>query len=97
MDSESHRHHLIVPLCAAGQRLDRWLTEQFEDASRSTVQRWITDGQVLVNGERPTKNGLPLEADAQITVLKPALKETSLRPEEIPLDIIYEEIGRAHV
>ncbi len=91
-DTESHlAQHFIVPSSAAGQRLDRWLTEQFQETSRSAVQRWITGGHVLVNGQRPTKNGLPIEADAQIVVHRPAPAETTLRPENIPLDIIYED------
>ena len=84
--------HLTVPPSAAGQRLDRWLTDQFEEESRSAVQRWIADGLVTVNGERPGKAGIPLEAGAKIEVVQPpAPVETALRPEDIPLDIIYQD------
>ncbi len=81
----------IVPASAAGQRLDRWLTEQFQDSSRSAVKRWIADGLVQVNGERPAKAGLALVAAAQVEVVQLPPQDTTLQPQEIPLDIIYED------
>ncbi len=84
-------HQFTVPASAAGQRLDRWLTEQFPQTSRSAVQRWIADGQVQINGGRPAKAGLPLEAEAQIEVVQLPPQDTTLQPQEIPLDIIYED------
>ena len=87
----SRKTDFTVPPSAAGQRLDRWLTEQFQQTSRSAVQRWIADGLVCVNGERAGKAGLALEADAQIEVLQRPPQDTALRPQEIPLDIIYED------
>lgn len=83
--------HFIVPASAAGQRLDRWLTEQFQNSSRSAVKRWIADGLVQVNGERPAKAGLALEAAAQVEVVQLPPQDTTLQPQEIPLDIIYED------
>ncbi|MDE0180909.1 MAG: RluA family pseudouridine synthase [Caldilineaceae bacterium] len=83
--------HFIVPASAAGQRLDRWLTEQFQDSSRSAVKRWIADGLVQVNGERPAKAGLALEAAAQVEVVQLPPQDTTLQPQQIPLDIIYED------
>ena len=93
MDSENRAaRRFTVPPSAAGQRLDRWLTDQFEEESRSAVQRWIAEGLVTVNGERPAKAGLALEAGARIEATQPPTPvETALRPEEIPLDIIYED------
>ncbi|MDE0430574.1 MAG: RluA family pseudouridine synthase [Caldilineaceae bacterium] len=92
MDEERRAvRHFIVPASAAGQRLDRWLTEQFQDSSRSAVKRWIADGLVQVNGERPAKAGLALEAAAQVEVVQLPPQDTTLQPQEIPLDIIYED------
>ncbi len=90
-DEDQVVRRFTVPSSAAGQRLDRWLTDQFQEVSRSAVQRWIFDGLVFIDGERPNKAGLALEADAQIEVLQRPPQETSLRPENIPLDIIYED------
>ena len=90
-DENQEVRHFTVPPSATGQRLDRWLTEQFPESSRSTVQRWIADGLVFVDGEPPNKAGLALEVDARIEVLQRPPQVTSLRPENIPLDIIYED------
>ncbi len=93
MDYESQEaRRFTVPASAAGQRLDRWLTDQFEEESRSAVQRWIAEGLVTVDGQRAGKAGMQLEAGAEIEVAAPpAAVETSLRPEDIPLDIIFED------
>ena len=93
MDYESQEvRRFTVPASAAGQRLDRWLTDQFEEESRSAVQRWIAEGLVTVDGQRAGKAGMPLEAGAEIEVAAPpAAVETSLRPEDIPLEIIFED------
>ena len=93
MDNESQEvHQFTVPPPAAGQRLDRWLTDQFEEESRSAIQRWIAEGLVTVNGLRAGKAGMPLEAETEIEVATPpAPVESSLRPEDIPLNIIFED------
>lgn len=93
MESENRvASQFTVPPSAAGQRLDRWLSEQFAGESRSAVQRWIADGLVTVDGARPAKAGLALVSDTTIEVVRPPTPvETALRPEDIPLDIIYED------
>ena len=84
--------HLQVPPSATGQRLDRWLTDQLAVESRSAVKRWIAEGLVTVNGERPNKAGMSLEAGARVEVIQPPPPaEVALRPENIPLDIIYQD------
>ena len=90
-ETQDVRHFIVSP-SAAGQRLDRWLTDQFEEESRSAIQRWIDKGLVTVDGMRAGKAGVLLEAEAEIEVATPpAAVETSLRPEHIPLDIIFED------
>ena len=93
MDYESREvRRFTIPPSAAGQRLDRWLTDRFEEESRSAIQRWIAQGLVTVGGQRAGKAGMPLEAGAEIEVVAPpAAVEASLRPEDIPLDIIFED------
>ena len=93
MDNESQDvHQFTVPPAAAGQRLDRWLTDRFKEESRSAIKRWIADGLVTVDGLRAGKAGMPLEAEAEIEVAAPPSPvESSLRPENIPLDIIFED------
>jgi 23S rRNA pseudouridine1911/1915/1917 synthase len=75
----------------AGKRLDQFLAEQLAGTSRAWVQHLIVEGQVLVNGAA-AKSSLRLRGGERITVLG-AVKPAPLRaiPEEIPLDVVYED------
>jgi 23S rRNA pseudouridine1911/1915/1917 synthase len=82
---------LLVEAADAGQRLDRWLTAQLPDRSRSEVQRWIDHGLVTV-GARPGKSGYRLEAGDEITVQPPApTPAVPLAATARPLAIVYED------
>lgn len=50
-------------VATGGGRLDRWLTEQFPEHSRTTWQSWIRDGAVAVNGRVVHKTGYIVESD----------------------------------
>lgn len=73
-----------------GIRLDLLLAKRFPHLSRSYFQRLIEDGFVLVNGERTKKRDIPEEGD-EIEVCFQVTPELSLEPENIPLDILYED------
>ena len=73
-----------------GIRVDRYLATVLPDRSRTYLQKLIRDGAVLRNGKE-TKAGTPLLADDTLEVILPELQEVSLVPEEIPLDILYED------
>ncbi|WP_420627436.1 RluA family pseudouridine synthase [Candidatus Leptofilum sp.] len=79
-----------LQLDAPGQRLDKVLTEQLPDLSRTQIQRLLKEGQILVNG-RSAKANLKLEGGEEVTITLPEPKETELIPEDIPLDIQYED------
>ena len=74
----------------AGERLDKYLSIMLPDQSRSYLQKLIKDGQVLVNGEG-AKPGLKLDESDEVTVELPELKDPEILPENIPLDILYED------
>ena len=71
-------------------RLDRFLTEKFKDMSRSFIQKQIKDGLVKVNG-KAVKSSYKLQSgdNVQMSICEP--KDTAIVPENIPLDIIYED------
>lgn len=72
------------------ERLDRFLVESLPEFSRSRIQGLIADGFVDVNGSPARKAGQPLDAGAALTVRIPPPLPTDLIPEQIPLDIIFE-------
>ncbi len=73
------------------ERLDRYLTETLTDYSRSRLQTFIKEGRVHVNGEPAKKMGQALESGDLITVVVPEARPSTLVPEAIPLDILYED------
>ncbi len=75
----------------AGKRLDQFLAAEFPESSRARVQQLIAENKVLVN-DATAKSSLRLRGDETITITS-ALELPPLRaiPEEIPLNIIYED------
>ncbi len=76
-----------------GERLDVFLARmaiQGDPLSRSRIQKLITDGNVTVDG-KPAKASLRLAAGAVVAVELPEPEATDIAPENIPLDILYED------
>ena len=72
------------------KRIDAYLSEKLEDTSRVAIQRLITNGKVLVNG-KTIKASYKVQAGDKIQVEEEIPVEVSLKAQEIPLDIIYED------
>ena len=73
------------------ERLDHYLAEELPDYSRSRLQSFIKEGRVRVDGEPAKKYGQALVSGQMITVVIPEVHVSGLVPEDIPLDIIYED------
>jgi 23S rRNA pseudouridine1911/1915/1917 synthase len=71
-------------------RLDRFLVAALPDYSRSRIQTFIKKGLVLVGGMPAHKSGQILDRPVDIRVFIPASQPTSLVPEDIPLEIVFE-------
>lgn len=71
-------------------RLDKWLSEQLDGLSRSALQKLIENGSVKINGEDPSKN-YKLKGGEQITVEIPDPEPLDVLPQNIPIDIVYED------
>ncbi len=79
-----------LTLDATGERLDKALPVAVPELSRTQVQRLIKKGQITVNG-RIVKPNLKLAGGEQVIIILPAVQETELLPEDISLDIRYED------
>ena len=76
----------------AGKRLDAVLAEEFQDFSRSFLQKLISSGQVvLVHSTRKLKPGYKVLAQDLFSISIPDPKPLDIQPENIPLDIRYED------
>lgn len=81
---------LTVNESACGIRLDKAITVLTDELSRNLVQQLIENGNVLVNGKIARKS-LTTSLNDVIIINIPDPKELSLEPENIPLDIVYED------
>ena len=81
---------LTVGSEAAGGRLDAFVAGQLRDTSRTRIQRAIEDGDVLVN-EHTAKSSYRVRAGDRVEIDLPEPPPVELRPEPIPLDVVYED------
>lgn len=75
---------------AAGSRIDSYVSEGLPMLSRSAAQRLCEEGMVLVNGVPASKN-LRLKEGQLVEITLPAPREMDVTPQDIPLEIIYED------
>jgi 23S rRNA pseudouridine1911/1915/1917 synthase len=81
---------LVVKIKAEGMRLDHYLQMHFPDFSRSELQEAIKAGTTLVNG-RPSKASYKVRNDDRLYVVLPEPTHDLPQPEDIPLDVLYED------
>ena len=74
----------------AGERIDKFLTEKVPELSRSYIQKLIKEKNVKVNSTVIKSNYKVAKGD-QIQITIPDLTEPDILPENIPLDILYED------
>ena len=84
------KHELVFPVEAEGLRLDKWLAEQELNLTRCAIQGLIASGNILVNQKQVSKNCRP-KANAEILILIPPPEEIKIVPQDINLDIVYED------
>lgn len=84
------KYEVQVSAADAGVRIDKFLNEELTDYSRSYLQKLLKEEQVLVGGQ-PVKANYKLKGTEQIEVLIPESREPDILPEELSLDILYED------
>ena len=83
--------NITVPLNSHGYRIDKFLQSQINELSRTRLQALIRDGQVKINNIIINSTSKKIKEDDQIKVNFPPPKETLIRPNKIPLDILYND------
>ena len=81
---------VIVTAEESGERVDALLARHLDGFSRSAAQRLLEGGAVLL-GDRPVKKNYVCAAGERFFVTLPALAEIPLVPQDIPLDVVYED------
>ena len=80
----------MIDEASAGSRTDSFIAEKIDGLSRSAAGKLINDGSVSVNGKTVSKN-YRLKAGDLLSVSIPEPKEYEILPEDIPLEIAYED------
>ena len=73
-----------------GERLDKFLSIIYPDTSRSFFQKLIKDQSILVN-DKAEKASYRMSFEDVVTIHFPDAIETTIEPEDIPLDVVYED------
>jgi 23S rRNA pseudouridine1911/1915/1917 synthase len=81
---------LSVSITDTELRIDTWLTQRLPEFSRARLQKLIAQGHVLVN-KQPIAKKQKLQLNDQVTITIPPPTSLDLIPEQIPLDILYED------
>jgi 23S rRNA pseudouridine1911/1915/1917 synthase len=81
---------LVVPKEAAGTRFDRFLAERLRQFSRSRIQQFIRSGAATLKGKQARPRDFVREGD-DVRLLEPPLEKIDHQPEEIPLDVLFED------
>lgn len=84
------KKELFVTEDISGDRIDKFLSEQCEELSRSFLQKLLKAGEIFVNGKPVKASYRVLDGDS-ILFEVPEATEPEILPEDIPLDIVYED------
>ena len=71
-------------------RADAVLSAAVDGLTRSAAQKWMEEGRVILNG-KPVKKNAPLKPGDTLLVSPPQPQDIDLIPQDIPLDIVYED------
>lgn len=82
---------VIVPADFEGERLDKTLAELAPQFSRSRLQKLIKDGELYLNGQICTTSSMRMDEGDSIFIALPEMEDATPQPENIPLDIVYED------
>ncbi len=92
VENELYEHHRIIADRGQGLiRIDKFLMGRIENASRNKIQQAAKAGNILVNGEAAKQNYRVKPLDIISVVMAHPPRITEILPEEIPLDIVYED------
>lgn len=83
-------HRLLVEETDANLRIDKYLTQEIDQLTRSYIQKLLTQGGVLVNGNK-VKASYKVQVGDEVILEQPEPVELTVEPENIPLDIYYED------
>ena len=88
--SQARTEVITIERSLPSQRLDTWLRSRFPELSRGAIQRLLEEGNIRVNGRTVKPTHAP-RAGEEIQVTWPEPRQAEAQPEDIPLEILYED------
>lgn len=79
-----------VEMMDEGKRIDSWVSDEMSSESRSRLQQLIKNGNILVNGLN-VKTSYRMRTGDEVSIHLPEPEPLNVSPENIPLDIVYED------
>lgn len=89
-DDDRDNNEIILKSINENERIDVYISSQIEDLSRNSVQKLITDGNITVN-DKKIKSNYKVKLNDSIRIVMPEPEMLDVEPENILLDIIYED------
>ena len=83
-------HSLTLPINLVGLRIDAAIAQMLPDYSRAKIQQWIKKGELTLNGQT-IKGKEKVIGNETVMISAPPTVEANFNPENIPLDIIYQD------
>jgi len=83
--------NIIVATRWQGSRIDKFLQSEIKELSRSRIQGLIRDNQVKINNNTISNSSKKIKKDDLVKVCFPPAKETIIKANKIPLDILYDD------
>ena len=88
-ENSENDQNIVILSEEAGSRIDKFLPERLE-LTRTRIQQLIKDENILVNGKK-TKPAYKIEENDMVKVVIPELETVEIKPENIDIEIIYED------
>ena len=82
-------HYVVTPE-NIGSRIDKWVSQENTSITRSSIQKLIDSGNILVNDKQVSKN-YKLRLNDKIYIMIPDPVELDVLPQNIPVEIVYED------
>lgn len=89
-EDENEDNEILIESDINNERIDVYVSGKFENMSRSSVQKLISDGNIIVNN-KIVKSNYKVKLNDSILVLLPEPEILDIDAENIPIDIVYED------
>lgn len=82
---------ILIDTSSEGERLDKCISKNIKSLTRSYVQKLVENKCVMVNGQLIDDKNFRVKENQNIKIFLPEPETLSLKPEKIPLDVVYED------